>query len=141
MVRPPAWQRKNQPRRWHGFRRAGEPCAVLAEGRAMESTVWRGGVVSLTKPDGRAFRPSEGKSGRNDSGQCGQAGGAGANELTDVCSRPRMRALNFNELVRVAKARCSKALAFVFAVGTVQERRLSGASGVTERPNVIYTST
>jgi hypothetical protein len=86
----------------------------------MESTVCRGGVVSLTKPDGRAFPHSEGTSGRNDSGQCGQAGGAGAHELTDVCSRPRRRALNFIELVRVTKARGSEALAFVFAVGAWQ---------------------
>ena len=89
---------------------------MLAEGRAVESTVCRRGVVSLTELDGRAFPHNEGASGRNDSGQCGQAGGAGANELTDVCSCPRRRALNFIELARVTKARGSKALAFVFAV-------------------------
>jgi hypothetical protein len=83
----------------------------------MESTVCRGGVVSLTEPDGRAFPHSEGTGGRNDNGQCGQAGGAGAHELTDVCSRPRRRALNFIGLARVTKARGSTALAFVFAVG------------------------
>ena len=117
MVRPPAWQRKNQPRRCRGFRRAGEPCPVLAEGRVVESTVCRRGVVSLTEPDGRAFFCSEAASGWNICGPSGQAGGAGAHELTDVCSRPRRRALNFIALDRVTEARNSKLLAFVFAVG------------------------
>ena len=80
--------------------------------------------MSLTKPDGRAFPHSEGTGGRNDSEQCGQAGGAGAHELTDVCSRPHRRALNFIGLGRETKDRGSKALAFVFAVG---ERCGSGA--------------
>ena len=68
-------------------------------------------------PDGRAFPCSEGTSGRNYRGQCGRAGGAGAHGLTDVCSRPRRRALNFIELARVTKVRGSKAPAFVLAVG------------------------
>ena len=90
---------------------------MLAQGRAVESTVCRGGVVSLTEHDGRAFPRSEGTSGGNGNGQCGQAGGAGAHELTDVCSRPRRRALNFIGLGRETKIDRSKALAFVFAVG------------------------
>ena len=92
----------------------------------MESTVCRGGVVSLTKLDGRALPRSEGTRDRNDNMRCGQAGVAGAHELTDVCSRPRRRALNFIELARVTKPRGSEALAFVPAVdawsGAVPER-------------------
>jgi hypothetical protein len=89
----------------------------------VESTVCRRGVVSLTARRPR-LPPNECKSGRNDNGQCGQAGGAGAHELTDVCSRPHRRALNFIGLGRETKDRGSKALAFVFAVG---ERCGSGA--------------
>ncbi len=73
--------------------------------------------MSLIEHAGRAFPTAKAQAARNDNVQCGQAGGAGAHELTDVCSRPRRRALNFIALARVTKARGSKALAFVLAVG------------------------
>jgi hypothetical protein len=107
----------------------------------VESMVCRGGVVSLTKNGGHAFPRSEGTGDRNDSGQCGQAGGAGAHELTDICSRPRRRALSFVLLVREPRTNAQRHWHLCSPWATVRERRLSGASGVTERPNVIYTST
>jgi len=93
----------------------------------VESTVGRGGVVELTLRDGRAFPHDEVASGWSNHQPSGQAGGAGAHGLINICLRPRRRALNLNGLGRVTKSRGSTALAFVFAVGAT-----SGAA--PERP-------